>query len=346
MRKFYFILFSILSGTYVLSAQDCSELFFSEYIEGSDNSKAIEIYNPTDNIIDLSRYWVARYSNGSSTYAGGGITQLQGFLTGKDVFILVNGQTEDLPGSTKCSPELQAKADQLDHTYPAPMYMNGNDAIALLKDPDGSGNEANFIPVDLFGTIGGGVTSNDEGWANFTNAYAYRNVKDINGDIIGKDSLYITNYIVPGTWYWLAWTANHSLYRKPNVAKGTLLTPGTPFNVTLEWDTVSNQVNDWSHLGYHNCSCGGTNSTPKIQSVSKIIVYPNPVTDGSFSIITDKLITGYEIINSIGQVIRSHSTSKNEFNSRIYLDDLTKGMLLIRVKFSETDFKTEKIFIQ
>jgi predicted extracellular nuclease len=28
-------------------AQPCSELFFSEYVEGSSNNKALEIYNPT-----------------------------------------------------------------------------------------------------------------------------------------------------------------------------------------------------------------------------------------------------------------------------------------------------------
>ena len=35
-----------------LTAQDCSELFFSEYVEGSSNC-VVEIYNPTDAPIDL-----------------------------------------------------------------------------------------------------------------------------------------------------------------------------------------------------------------------------------------------------------------------------------------------------
>ena len=30
-----------------VNAQDCSELFISEYVEGSGNNKALEIYNPT-----------------------------------------------------------------------------------------------------------------------------------------------------------------------------------------------------------------------------------------------------------------------------------------------------------
>ena len=37
-----------------LQAQNCTDLFISEYIEGSYNNKAIELYNPTNEAIDLS----------------------------------------------------------------------------------------------------------------------------------------------------------------------------------------------------------------------------------------------------------------------------------------------------
>lgn len=40
------------------------DLFFSEYVEGSSNNKAIELYNPTASAIDLSLYAVKLYSNG------------------------------------------------------------------------------------------------------------------------------------------------------------------------------------------------------------------------------------------------------------------------------------------
>ena len=71
---FMFVCFASLN----LSAQ--SDLFFSEYVEGSGNNKALEIYNPTNQTIDLSKYSVARYSNGSAVYTEGGITQLTGTL--------------------------------------------------------------------------------------------------------------------------------------------------------------------------------------------------------------------------------------------------------------------------
>ena len=35
-------------------AQPCTELFISEYVEGSSNNKAIEIYNPTGVAVNLS----------------------------------------------------------------------------------------------------------------------------------------------------------------------------------------------------------------------------------------------------------------------------------------------------
>jgi hypothetical protein len=40
-------------------------LFFSEYIEGSGNNKALEIYNPTDAAVDLSDYVIRINANGS-----------------------------------------------------------------------------------------------------------------------------------------------------------------------------------------------------------------------------------------------------------------------------------------
>lgn len=42
------------------------DLFFSEYVEGSSNNKAIELYNPTASAIDLSLYVVKLYSNGAT----------------------------------------------------------------------------------------------------------------------------------------------------------------------------------------------------------------------------------------------------------------------------------------
>ena len=57
--KNYMILFIFLFTT--VFSQD---LFFSEYIEGSSYNKALDIYNPTDSLVDLSQYQLWQISNG------------------------------------------------------------------------------------------------------------------------------------------------------------------------------------------------------------------------------------------------------------------------------------------
>ncbi|MCF8366174.1 MAG: lamin tail domain-containing protein, partial [Bacteroidales bacterium] len=77
----------------VVFASAQTDLFFSEYCEGSGNNKGLEIYNPTSQTINLNDYWVVRYSNGSSVFTEGGVTQLQGSLEPYETHVLVNGQT-------------------------------------------------------------------------------------------------------------------------------------------------------------------------------------------------------------------------------------------------------------
>ncbi|AXG74697.1 hypothetical protein DVK85_10840 [Flavobacterium arcticum] len=44
-----------------------TDLFFSEYVEGSSNNKYLEIYNGTGASVDLSDYQIRQYNNGSSS---------------------------------------------------------------------------------------------------------------------------------------------------------------------------------------------------------------------------------------------------------------------------------------
>ena len=144
MKKLY----SITCALFFVSASafsQCNELFISEYVEGSGNDKAIEIYNPTAAPINLAGYSIRRYSNGAVDYAAGGITNLTGTIAPLGVFVLVNGQTTSTATSPAVSLELQALANQLDGAYPAPTYMNGNDAMVLAK--------ADVI-IDILGKIG------------------------------------------------------------------------------------------------------------------------------------------------------------------------------------------------
>nr|BFF09639.1 hypothetical protein GCM10025699_09420 [Microbacterium flavescens] len=119
-----------LTAPPAVAAEAPTELFISEYVEGSSNNKAVEVHNPTGAPVDLSTYSVKLYFNGSATSALS--VPLTGSVAAGDAFVLVNGAA---------STELQALGDQVTTGN----WWNGDDVVALFK-----GDTA----VDVFGQIG------------------------------------------------------------------------------------------------------------------------------------------------------------------------------------------------
>ena len=84
MKNIYSLIFTLILLP-SLQAQNCTDLFISEYVEGSYNNKAIEIYNPTNQNIDLSNYALSRWSNGSQQPL---TTVLSGTIAANDAFVV------------------------------------------------------------------------------------------------------------------------------------------------------------------------------------------------------------------------------------------------------------------
>ena len=100
-----------------------SDLFFSEYVEGSSNNKALEIYNGTGAAVDLSMYEIWRISNGGDWAEGASnAVALSGMLADGDVYIVCN---------SSASNEIIAVSDLVGTTA---TYYNGDDAIGLAKN--------------------------------------------------------------------------------------------------------------------------------------------------------------------------------------------------------------------
>jgi hypothetical protein len=166
-----------------INNQDCLDLFFSEYVEGSSQNKAIEVYNPTNATIDLSSYTIERYSNGSTNNTGGGVTNLTGMLASGDAFVLTNGETDITSTFGFCDPVLTALGDMAEPngSYPTPMHMNGNDAMVLTNNGE---------IIDVIGKIGedpGTAWSDDSGAWWTANHTLIRKNTVISGDDDGLD---------------------------------------------------------------------------------------------------------------------------------------------------------------
>lgn len=101
-------------------AQPCSNLFISEYVEGSSFNKAVEIYNPTSNTVDLSNYrLILRGFNGSGNLFPPDTLQLSGSLAPSATYVVANVDADA---------NLLALADLTDDDN---INFNGNDAIAI-----------------------------------------------------------------------------------------------------------------------------------------------------------------------------------------------------------------------
>lgn len=106
-----------------------AELIITEYVEGSANNKALEIYNTGDTSIDLSSYSLARYKDGET--AATAMVTLEGTLASKGVKVILHPQAEIT---------LATGIDSMTGN----LYFNGGDAVGLLKGD---------VLVDVIGEI-------------------------------------------------------------------------------------------------------------------------------------------------------------------------------------------------
>ena len=312
MKKSLLFLFTFLMGA-GLFAQECTDLFFSEYVEGSGNNKAFEIYNPTEDAVDLGIYMIRRYSNGSPVYVDELL--LSGTIQPNSVVVVTNGQTDSVwvssggYWSVPIDPELYDKGTlHGSGLYPTPMYFNGNDAMTLEKTTGDI--------VDIFGKIGTDPGSN--GWNDIPPTY-----------FTGDD-------------YWTSWTKDHTLIRKSDVKGGVEENPAT-FMVNVEWDSIAK--NDFDSLGFHKCDCGslGINLNKFLHSV---VMYPNPSTTNAVTISASERIEYVSIVNQLGQVVYVNEFENAQNAVEVNGDFLTEGIYIVSVRFDDSSVYTDKLIVR
>jgi uncharacterized protein len=130
MYRFALILMVLTLMTGGALAQT-TDLLISEYIEGSSNNKAVEIYNGSGDLINLGEYSLLLYANGASTPTQTMALDAVSMDTG-DTFVLVNSNAEAA---------LLGYADQ----QTSALTFNGDDALVLMKSDE---------VIDSIGTVG------------------------------------------------------------------------------------------------------------------------------------------------------------------------------------------------
>jgi len=220
---------SFISGVLTVNspATDCSDLYISEYIEGSSNNKYLELYNPTNSNINLTGYSIENYNNGSNTVTS--TIALSGAIASQGVFIIANTGAS-LAGITP---------DQTSGN----ISFNGNDAI-LLKN--------GATTIDSFGQIGVNPGISWPGACGSQNITLVRNPDVLIGDYSATNAFttdtewtcyaedtrsYLGSHIsdcqctaAPAIWDGTAWSPNAPDSNTPAIIMGdyntSITTPG------------------------------------------------------------------------------------------------------------------------
>ncbi|MCD6176238.1 MAG: choice-of-anchor D domain-containing protein, partial [Candidatus Cloacimonetes bacterium] len=124
-----------LTGTQI---SYCAELIISEYVEGTSSGTSyrnnyIEIYNPTDQDIDLTEYDLTKYTNDNLDPTGS--IPLTGIISGYDTFLI-----EDTTENLGIDADISSGSSVMD--------FNGNDKIVLRKNEE---------TIDIIGIIGDNI---------------------------------------------------------------------------------------------------------------------------------------------------------------------------------------------
>jgi hypothetical protein len=341
MKKLLLLLTLLFPAGFLFAQTDCADIFMSEHIEGWNNNKGVELYNPTSSPIILDNvYRIVRYSNGSSTsdqdiqyvvYPKGTIDPYKTFVIIQDT--IPAGQ------DTMVWPGLRKKANWLapyayGTTPPTPggncVFWNGDDAVSLQKKQD----NGTWKDIDIFGEIG----VRPKNWqGTYTPSGAWTDTKPYilgTGEYLTKSKTLVRKH-----------TVKYGIDRIAMNHYGDSITGGIPnsFYALKEYDTLP--ANFFDSLGSHWCDCKTSQAVNEIRRQEKITIQPNPVLNGQFTVISTSDVASVEVISPAGQQVFFRKYDLRQREVMVKLNDLSPGIFLVRVTNSANQPVIQKIII-
>ncbi len=339
MKKLLLFLAVFFTAGLISAQTNCADIFMSEHVEGWNNNKAVELYNPTAAPITLDNvYRLIRFSNGSTTsdqellYT----LPLTGTIAPFSTWVIIQDTTK--PGQdTMVWAGLRAKANWLapyDYGGTTPggncVFWNGDDAVSLQKLISGTWKD-----IDIFGEIG----VRPKNWqGTYSPSGAWTDTKP---------------YIL-GTGRYL--TKSHTLVRKHTVKYGVdritmshygdTQTGGVPdsFYALLEYDTLP--ANFFDSLGTHWCDCKSSSGIGEPQNSLSISVQPNPVTNNQFTVVSNQNIISVEVVSIVGKTVYLKAVASRQKEVRVVLNDMPDGIYLVKILCGDNQSVIKKIIIQ
>jgi hypothetical protein len=356
--KRFFTLAVVVFALSPLFAQDCGELFISEYVEGYGNNRALELYNPTNQVIDLSQYSVGRFSNGMTEFTSVQIPS-GNFIQPYDVFVIVID-----------------KRDSLGTGLETPIW-NGYQVWDVCTDIDGNiiidqetGDTVYCVQYDSDGVPLIGTEYHDfldlegKGDVFLTPVYNINNALYWNGndavalikgtevdpsgenviDVIGVIGENPENTIGQPAWlddegYWV--TADASLVRKPEIQVGTGVVAYVVGD-TFQYDQwIKYPKNYFQNLQSHESVCENVSTVNVNQGEVK--VYPNPVSGNEITLESPFQMNSIVVFDLAGRKVFQADLGQNSGSIQINLGNLQKGMYNMVIDLGENGMISQKL---
>jgi hypothetical protein len=78
----------------------------------------------------------------------------------------------------------------------------------------------------------------------------------------------------------------------------------------------------------------------------EVELYPNPVTEGQLTVNARQSIQSIQVLNITGKIVFNEEYQPNTTSVVIDLNELEKGIYLVRISFSNKELHTEKIMVK
>ncbi len=354
MKKHYYMLSAALLFAGAAQAQG-TELFFSQYAEGahvtgtiydgttpsSGSEKALEIYNPTNDLVDLAPYSVRRYSNGSATvveeeklFRSDNKQQAVGAntLPSQTTFVIANGQATlnaIKDNANQFSAPYQSGKNASNPTVlvtGGTIFFNGDDAMALVRYPSGVAGQGDGVIIDIIGVIGNLPAASGTGGAG---NWSGTNTAD------GTPPVFVSS-------------ANQTIIRRPDISGGTRVNPvAATYNIANEWLSYSRAFNGntsnpggqlYDQLGKNHLDYAGPHGAYQTVLSSKlakfnanISIYPNPAHGTATVEIKDAKVGSVVVINNLGQRISAQGKGQGQEKLTLDISGLKAGLYFVQV---------------
>jgi hypothetical protein len=339
MKKLLLFFASVLSTGALIAQTDCSDLFISEYVEGWNNNKSLELYNPTGAPITLDNlYRLIRWSNGAtnSDQDMQYVLPLVGTIDSYKVMVMIQDTVPDGQDTMVWS-DLRKKATWLApfayNTVPPTqggnvVFWNGDDAISLQKKIN-----SQWVDIDIFGEIGvkpkAGGTGTLGAWTD-TKPYWTG---------VGK-------YLTMNKTLVRKHTIKHGVDRQTMIHYGDSMTGNDPnsFYALLEYDSLPS--NTFDSLGQHWCDCKTAQGINHLVQHNRVVINPNPISGGQFTVSSSLPFESVEVVSIIGKSVCFLDFTNRQREAKVTLNNPPAGVYLVRVTYKDNQSEIKKIIIQ